>query len=66
MTGTRRFLAGKHDRNSPIRPLTPEETAEIRARQNGRNRMMGLALGFLAILFFAITIVKITVPEMHN
>lgn len=50
----------------PTRPLTPEETAEIRARQTGRNRMMGLVLGFLVILFFAITIVKITVPEMHN
>lgn len=50
----------------PPRPLTPEETAEIRARQNGRNRMMGLVLGFLAILFFAITIVKIAIPEAQS
>jgi hypothetical protein len=48
------------------RPLTPEESAQIRTRQRGRNRMMGLILGFLAILFFAITIVKITIPEAHS
>lgn len=48
------------------RPLTPDETAEIRARQNGRNRVMGLVLGFLVILFFAITIVKIAIPEAQS
>ena len=48
------------------RPLTPEESAQIRARQRGRNRVMGLVLGFLVILFFAITIVKITIPEAHS
>jgi len=42
------------------RPLTPAETEELRARQRSRNRAMGLVLGFLVILFFAISIVKIT------
>ena len=50
----------------PTLPLTPEESAQIRARQRGRNRVMGLVLGFLVILFFAITIVKITIPEAHS
>ncbi len=48
------------------RPLTPDESDQIRARQRGRNRVMGLVLGFLVILFFAITIVKITIPEAHS
>ena len=35
------------------------EIAAFRARQKSRNRVMGLVLGGLAILFFAITIVKL-------
>lgn len=31
-----------------------------RSRQRGRNRVLGVILGGLAILFFAITIVKIS------
>jgi hypothetical protein len=33
----------------------------VRQRQQGRARMMGLVLGGLCILFFAITVVKIGV-----
>ena len=39
--------------------LSPEASASIRARQASRARVMGLFLGAAAILFFAITIVKI-------
>ena len=38
--------------------LTPEEEATIRARQKSRSLVMAVILGFLVILFFAITIVK--------
>lgn len=40
---------------------TPPEfdMAEYRARQRGRNRVLGLLLVFLAVLFFAITLVRI-------
>jgi hypothetical protein len=41
--------------------LTPEQNAEIRARQAGRSKIMGVLLIGLAILFFAITVVKIGV-----
>ena len=41
--------------------MSPAETEAWRARQKSRNRMMGLVLGGLAILFFAITIVKLGV-----
>lgn len=34
----------------------------FRARQKGRNRAMGVVLLALAVLFFAITIVKIATP----
>ena len=48
-------------------PIPPQSLATMsaaeaeawRARQKSRNRMMGLVLGGLAILFFAITIVKL-------
>jgi hypothetical protein len=40
--------------------LTPAENEQLRARQRSRNRAMGLVLGFLVILFFAISIVKIS------
>ena len=33
--------------------------AEREARQRGRNRVLGLTLVFMAVLFFAITIVRI-------
>ena len=36
----------------------PDELARL-ARQRARNRAMGLVLGGLAILFFAITIAKL-------
>lgn len=40
-------------------PLNEEQTALYRARQRGRNRVLGIVLCALAVLFFAITIVKI-------
>ena len=43
----------------PIPPMTDTETEAFRARQKSRNLVMGLILGGLAILFFAITIVKL-------
>lgn len=48
----------------PISPPSPAtmsatEMEAWRARQKSRNRMMGLVMGGLAILFFAITIVKL-------
>jgi hypothetical protein len=47
------------------RPLNAAETDALRARQRERNRVMGLILGFLVILFFAISIVKITAKPEH-
>ena len=47
------------------RPLTAAETEALRARQRERNKVMGLILGFLVILFFAISIVKITAKPEH-
>jgi hypothetical protein len=41
--------------------LTPEQSDAIRARQAGRSKAMGAILLALAVLFFAITIVKIGV-----
>ena len=38
--------------------MTPEEERELRARQKSRSVILALLLGFLAVLFFAITIVK--------
>ena len=38
--------------------LSAEASAEMRARQASRARVMGLLLGAAALLFFAITIVK--------
>jgi len=40
--------------------MTPEEEKLIRARQRARANMMGLVLGALAILFFFITIAKMS------
>jgi hypothetical protein len=41
-------------------PPRPDEAtaAEVRRRQRGRNTAMMVVLGALALLFFAITIVK--------
>jgi hypothetical protein len=39
--------------------LDPKQSRLMRERQQSRARMMGLVLGGLCILFFAITIVKI-------
>jgi hypothetical protein len=39
---------------------TPTEAAELRRRRRGRNLAMLFALLGLAVLFFAITIVKMT------
>lgn len=47
------------------RPLTATETEVLRARQRERNKVLGLILGFLVILFFAISIVKIAAKPDH-
>lgn len=39
--------------------LSKEQTDLYRTRQRGRNKVLGIVLGSLAILFFAISIVKI-------
>lgn len=44
--------------------MTLEEQEQIRARQRSRAVMTGLLLGFLVILFFAITLAKI--GASHN
>ena len=44
--------------------MTPEDEQIIRARQKSRSLITGLILGFLAILFFAITLAKI--GESHS
>jgi hypothetical protein len=38
--------------------MTPEEEAEYRRRQKSRNLVLGGILLFLALLFYAITIVR--------
>lgn len=38
--------------------MTPDEQKLIQDRQRARARVMGLVLGGLAVLFFAITIAK--------
>jgi hypothetical protein len=40
--------------------MTPEFQAEYRRRQRARAKMMGLALGLMVILFFAISIAKMS------
>lgn len=39
--------------------LGKEETELYRERQRSRNKVLGIVLGSLAVLFFAISIVKI-------
>jgi hypothetical protein len=43
--------------------LTAEQSRDVRARQAGRSKVMAVILFGLAILFFAITVVKIGVWE---
>jgi hypothetical protein len=38
----------------------------FRARQKARNRALGLVLGALVVLFFAITVVKLGVQASHR
>ncbi len=38
--------------------MTPEEETEYRRRQRSRSLVMGLVLLFFAVLFYAITIVR--------
>lgn len=38
--------------------MTPEEEKELRRRQKSRNLVLGGILLFMAILFYAITIVR--------
>jgi hypothetical protein len=38
--------------------MTPEEQAEYRRRQKSRNLVLGGVLLFMAVLFYAITIVR--------
>ena len=45
--------------------MTPDELDLIRRRQKGRAMVMGLLLGALVILVFAITLSKIRM-EMHG
>ena len=47
--------------NDPLNSsqFTPEELAEYRRRQKGRNRMLGAVLVFFVLLFYAITYVRI-------
>lgn len=46
--------------------LSKEESELYRARQRSRNKVMGIVLGSLAILFFAISIVKIAAQVTGN
>ncbi len=41
--------------------MTPEQQEEIRRRQRSRSIVMALVLGALCILFFGITIAKMSV-----
>jgi hypothetical protein len=44
----------------PPKPMTASELEQFRARQRSRNRVLGLILLALVVLFFAISIVKIS------
>lgn len=39
--------------------MTPEEEAEIKRRQKSRNLVVGGSLIFFAVLFYAITMVRL-------
>lgn len=38
--------------------MTPDEQAELARRRKSRNIVLGLLLAFFAVLFYAITIVR--------
>ncbi len=40
--------------------MTPEEQAEFLRRRKSRNKVLGLVLGAFVVLFYIITIVKIS------
>jgi hypothetical protein len=46
--------------NPMSRPMTAAELEQFRSRQRNRNRVLGVILLLLAVLFFAISIVKIS------
>ena len=39
-------------------PPPPDDAEAFKARRKSRNLVMGLALGFMAILFFAVAMVR--------
>ena len=43
-----------------LEPMTREQTELYRKRQRSRNKVLGIVLLSLAVLFFAISIVKIS------
>lgn len=43
------------------RPLTPAEAVELRRRQRGKNIVLFVVLAALALLFYAISMVKFKV-----
>ena len=47
------------DQDRPSR-MTPEEEAAFKKARKGRNLAIGAALLFFAVLFYAITIVRMT------
>ena len=55
--------------SAPAQALETPETFDLeafRARQKARNRALGLLLGALVVLFFAITIAKLGVQASHR
>ena len=40
--------------------MTPQEEAEFKAARKGRNLAIGIVLLFFVVLFYAITIVRMT------
>jgi hypothetical protein len=51
------IITSPSDRFPP--PLTPAQTVELRRRQRGRNIAMLIVLVVVALLFYAISIVKL-------
>jgi|GEM_PF-1501950 hypothetical protein len=52
--------------NTTPQPLTPAELAAFRARQKSRSRATALVLIALAVLFFAITLVKLREESIRD
>lgn len=42
--------------------MTPDEQERLQARQKSRNKALGLVLLGLAVLFFALTLVRFPAP----